>query len=129
MNRPASSEPTGPEAAVAEQINALLGDADAPDRWHYRSLQLLSSGEANTFLQQAHHPVCADPLTTTGWRCDEPVVTTYEGISCLTVGWYTSDGSAFGEGDLPHLGRAHQYLNHFRFKRGVPGAALKRRFS
>jgi hypothetical protein len=24
------------------------------------------------------------------------------------------DGSAFGEGDLPHLGLAHQYLNHYR---------------
>ena len=28
--------------------------------------------------------------------------------------WYASDGAAFGEGDLPHLGLAHQYLNHFR---------------
>ena len=24
------------------------------------------------------------------------------------------DGTAFGEGDLPHLGLAHQYLNHYR---------------
>jgi hypothetical protein len=28
--------------------------------------------------------------------------------------WYSVDGSAFGEGDLPHLGLAHQYLNHYR---------------
>ncbi len=28
--------------------------------------------------------------------------------------WYASDGAAFGQGDLPHLGLAHQYLNHFR---------------
>ncbi len=26
----------------------------------------------------------------------------------------TEDGTAFGEGDLPHLGLAHQYLNHYR---------------
>ena len=44
------------------------------------------------------------------------MVTTYEGISRLPACWYTSDGSSFGEGDLPHLGLAHQYLNHFRCK-------------
>jgi hypothetical protein len=63
-----------------------------------------------------HHPVCADPQATTGWRCHERVVTTYEGVHRLPACWYTSDGSAFGEGDLPHLGLAHQYLNHFRCK-------------
>ncbi len=46
---------------MAEQINALLGDADAPDRWHYRSLSLLTAGGAVTSLQLAHQPVCADP--------------------------------------------------------------------
>ncbi len=116
VSLPISTEAPGPEGAVSEQINALLGDADAPDRWHYRSLQLLTAGDAVTGLQLAHHPVCADPQATTGWRCDEPLVTTYEGISRLPACWYTSDGSAFGEGDLPHLGLAHQYLNHFRCK-------------
>ncbi len=116
VNRPISAEPPGTEGAVAEQINALLGDADAPDRWHYRSLQLLTAGDAVTGLQLAHHPVCADPQATSGWRCDEPVATTYEGIHRLPACWYTSDGSAFGEGDLPHLSLAHQYLNHFRCK-------------
>ena len=116
VNRPMSDEPAGSEGAVAEQITALLGDADAPDRWHYRSLSLLSSGETITGLQLAHHPVCPDPQATSGWRCDEPVVTTFEGITRLPACWYTSDGSAFGEGDLPHLGLAHQYLNHFRCK-------------
>ena len=131
VNRPISAEPTGAEAAVAEQINALLGDADAPDRWHYRSLSLLTTSDATkggtarggaarggavTGLQLANHPVCADPQATSGWRCDEPVATTYEGIHRLPACWYTSDSSAFGEGDLPHLGLAHQYLNHFRCK-------------
>jgi hypothetical protein len=44
------------------------------------------------------------------------VATTYEGITRLPACWYTSDGSAFAEGDLPHLGLAHQYLTHFRCK-------------
>jgi hypothetical protein len=116
VSRPISAEPAGSEGPVTEQIQALLGDADAPDRWHYRSLQLLTAGEAITGLQLAHHPICADPQASSGWRCDEPVMTTYEGISRLPACWYTSDGSGFGEGDLPHLGLAHQYLNHFRCK-------------
>ena len=126
VNRPIIAEPNGPEGAVIKQITSLLGDADAPDRWHYRSLQLLTTGDATkggnargvavSGLQLAHHPVCADPQATSGWRCDEPVATTYEGIHRLPACWYTSDGSAFGEGDLPHLGLAHQYLNHFRCK-------------
>jgi hypothetical protein len=126
VNRPIGAETPGTEGAVTEQINALLGDADAPDRWYYRSLQLLTTGDttkggtarsgAVTGLQMAHHPVCTDPQATSGWRCDEPVATTYEGIHRLPACWYTSDGSAFGEGDLPHLGLAHQYLNHFRCK-------------
>jgi hypothetical protein len=122
VNRPIRAETPGSEEAVTQQITALLGDADAPDRWHYRSLQLLTASDATkgggaiTGLQLAHHPVCADPQATSGWRCEEPVVTTFEGISRLPACWYTSDGSGFGEGDIPHLGLAHQYLNHFRCK-------------
>jgi hypothetical protein len=116
VNRPISAETADSDGAVTEQINALLGDADAPDSWHYRSLQLVTAGDAVTGLQLAYYPVCADPQATSGWRCDEPVVTTFEGITRLPACWYTSDGSAFGDGELPHLGLAHQYLNHFRCK-------------
>ncbi len=83
MNRPISPEVPGSEGAVTEQIQALLGDADAPDRWNYRSLQLLTAGDPITGLQLAHHPVCADPQASSGLTCDEPVATTYEGISRL----------------------------------------------
>lgn len=76
VDRPASSEPAYPGAAVAEQINALLGVADGPDRWHCRSLSLFTAGKSVTGLQLAHDPVCADPQTTSGWRNDEPVATT-----------------------------------------------------
>jgi hypothetical protein len=34
-----SAEPAGSEGVATEQIQALLGYGDAPDRWHYRSLQ------------------------------------------------------------------------------------------
>ena len=92
VNRPISAEPAGSEAAVTEQINALLGAADAPDRWRYRSLQLLTTGDATrggavTGLQLAHHPICADPQASSGWRCEAPATTTYEGISRLPACW------------------------------------------
>ncbi len=41
---------------------------------------------------------------------------TLEGIHRLPACRHTSDGSAFGEGDLPHLGLAHLYLKNFRCK-------------
>lgn len=34
----------------------------------------------------------------------------------MPVVWYAADGAAFGEGDLPHLGLANQYLTHYRLK-------------
>ena len=115
--QPAQSQlAPGEEAGLQAQLQALLGDGDAPDLWHYRSLSLLSSGDTVTGLELAQHPVCADPQASSGWRCDLPVVTSFEGIQRLPACWYTADGSAFGEGDLPHLGLAHQYLNHFRCK-------------
>jgi hypothetical protein len=60
-----------------------------------------------------------DPQAPSGWRLRRIAQQTYKGISQPHVGqlpliWYASDGAAFGEGDLPHLGLAHQYLNHFR---------------
>jgi hypothetical protein len=30
--------------------------------------------------------------------------------------WVLVDGTAFGRGNLPHLGLAHQHLNHDRFR-------------
>ena len=106
----------GTEAAVREQIASLLGDADAPDRWSYRSLQLTEAeGQANG-MEVCLHPVTADPSEPSGWRCDPPTSTRYPGLTRLPACWYTSDGSAFGDGDLPHLGLAYQYLNHFRCK-------------
>jgi len=56
----------------------------------------------------------ADPQAPTGWRRQRLDQRDYQGIKALPAIWYASHGSAFGEGELPHLGLAHQYLNHFR---------------
>ncbi|EAQ74230.1 MULTISPECIES: DUF4055 domain-containing protein [unclassified Synechococcus] len=56
----------------------------------------------------------ADPQAPSGWRKQRLDQRHYRGISQLSAIWYASHGAAFGEGELPHLGLAHQYLNHFR---------------
>jgi hypothetical protein len=118
--RPQPAPEPGSETAMRQQIHALLGDADAPDRWTYRSLRLVEGSTGPqavaSGMELCLHPVAADPNEPSGWRCDPPSSVSFEGISRLPACWYTSDGSAYGDGDLPHLGLAYQYLNHFRCK-------------
>ena len=100
----------GTEAAVGEQIASLLGDADAPYRWSYRSLRLTEAMSQATAIEVCLHPVTADPSEPTGWRCDPSTSTRYPGLTRPPACWYFSDGSAFSDGDLPHLGLVFQYL-------------------
>jgi hypothetical protein len=58
--------------------------------------------------------LAADPQAASGWRRARLDQRHYNGIRQLPALWYASHGAAFGEGELPHLGLAHQYLNHFR---------------
>lgn len=55
-----------------------------------------------------------DPGVPGGYGLRQVSCSNYQNINSLPMIWYASDGAAFGEGDLPHLGLAHQYLNHFR---------------
>ena len=55
-----------------------------------------------------------DPAVPGGYALRQVSSSNYQNINSLPMIWYASDGAAFGEGDLPHLGLAHQYLNHFR---------------
>jgi len=77
--------------------------------WLYGSVALDGDGMA---LETSE--LVADPQAPSGWRLRRTALQHYRGISQLPLIWYASDGAAFGEGDLPHLGLAHQYLNHFR---------------
>jgi len=70
-----------------DQFSLSPDNADAPNRWHNRSLSLLTAGENVTGMQLAHHPVRADPQAAFDWRCDEPVVTTFDGsVACRLAG-------------------------------------------
>jgi len=77
--------------------------------WLYRSVLFDEGGMAVETTE-----LVADPQAPTGWRPQLIGVQHYRGMHQLPLIWYASDGSAFGEGDLPYLGLAHQYLNHFR---------------
>ncbi|MBM5801803.1 MAG: DUF4055 domain-containing protein [Cyanobacteria bacterium K_DeepCast_35m_m2_023] len=77
--------------------------------WLYGSVGLDGDGMA---LETSE--LVADPQAPSGWQLRRMSLQHYRGISQLPLIWYASDGAAFGEGDLPHLGLAHQYLNHFR---------------
>ena len=55
-----------------------------------------------------------DPSLLGGYALRQVSSSNYQNINSLPMIWYASDGAAFGDGDLPHLGLAHQYLNHFR---------------
>jgi hypothetical protein len=77
--------------------------------WLYGSVSLDRDGMA---LKTSE--LVADPQAPSGWRLRRTALQHYRGISQLPLIWYASDGAAFGEGDLPHLGLAHQYLNYFR---------------
>jgi hypothetical protein len=85
-------------------------ETDRPQhRWLYGSVGLDSDGMSLETME-----LVADPQAPSGWRPHRTGLHDYRGISQLPLIWYASDGAAFGEGDLPHLGLAHQYLNHFR---------------
>ncbi len=92
------------------QSDASPSSSNSPRHpWLYRSVALGPDGMAVETTQ-----LVADPQAPSGWRPESLGQQHYRGISQLPAIWYASDGAAFGEGDLPHLGLAHQYLTHFR---------------
>jgi len=91
----------------ADQVTE--GTEPAPHPWLYGSVALDGSG-----MRVETSELVADPQAPSGWRRRRTGLQHYRGITQLPLIWYASDGAAFGEGDLPHLGLAHQYLNHFR---------------
>jgi hypothetical protein len=82
--------------------------------WIYRTASLTVAGPGGSGMHLTTEALVADPQSTTGWRRQRLDQRHYSGIQQLPAIWYASHGAAFGEGELPHLGLAHQYLNHFR---------------
>ena len=89
-----------------------LEQPDDPEGWIYREALLQPGG-----LQFSSYRAVASSSEPAGYRAERigrPLV--LPGQQLLPAVWYAADGAAFGEGDLPHLGLANQYLNHYRLK-------------
>ena len=89
-----------------------LDQPDDPEGWIYREALLQHGG-----LQFSSYRAVASSTEPAGYRAErigKPLV--LQGQQQLPSVWYAADGAAFGEGDLPHLGLANQYLNHYRLK-------------
>lgn len=92
---------------VLDAHGGLSADLQA---WTYRSFSVSDDGlvlqswqaEPNPAEPSGYSVSPAGPVERFPQRFDLPAL------------WYSADGAAFGEGDLPHLGLAHQYLNHYR---------------
>ena len=82
--------------------------------WIYRTASLTAAGPGGSGMHLTTEALVADPQSTTSWGRQRLDQRHYSGIQQLPAIWYASHGAAFGEGELPHLGLAHQYLNHFR---------------
>jgi hypothetical protein len=85
-----------------------------PHTWQYLTASLVGDGPGGPGMDLSTETLVADPQAPSGWRTQHLDQRHYRGINQLPAIWYASHGAAFGEGELPHLGLAHQYLNHFR---------------
>jgi len=81
----------------------------SPEHWHLRTVAL----EPGVGMQLTTEELVPDRQAQSGWKRQVIEQRQYLGLSALPAIWYASHGSAFGNGELPHLGLAHQYLNHF----------------
>jgi hypothetical protein len=103
------------------RVDGLPSDGDDASRqeppihpWTYLTASLAADGPGGPGMDLSTEALVADPQAPSGWRRQRLEQRHYRGIRQLPAIWYASHGAAFGEGELPHLGLAHQYLNHFR---------------
>ena len=83
-----------------------LEQPEDPEGWIYREALLQTGG-----LQFSSYRAVASLTEPAGYRAERigrPLV--LPGQQLLPAVWYAADGAAFGEGDLPHLGLAHQWF-------------------
>lgn len=101
---------TGHAAVPTVVIDAHGGLVPDPAAWLYRSLSVTDDGLVLRSWQANPNPGAVDGYDVVPVGEPELMPQRFD----LPALWYSVDGTAFGEGDLPHLGLAHQYLNHYR---------------
>ena len=101
---------SGNAAVPTVVIDAHGGLVPDPQAWLYRSLSVTDDGLVLRSWQANPNPGAVDGYDVVPVGEPERMPQRFD----LPALWYSVDGTAFGEGDLPHLGLAHQYLNHYR---------------
>ena len=101
---------SGNAAVPTVVLDAHGGLVPDPQAWLYRSLSVTDDGLVLRSWQANPNPGAADGYDVVPVGEPERMPQRFD----LPALWYSVDGTAFGEGDLPHLGLAHQYLNHYR---------------
>ena len=100
--------------ALSLSNQSAPSQAPPPHPWEYLTASLVADGPGGPGMSLTTEILVADPQAPSGWCKQRLDQRHYRGISQLPAIWYASHGAAFGEGELPHLGLAHQYLTHFR---------------
>jgi hypothetical protein len=100
--------------ALTPSTQAAPPQDHPPHPWQYLTASLVADDPGGAGMDLSTETLVADPQAPSGWRKQRLDQRHYRGINQLPAIWYASHGAAFGEGELPHLGLAHQYLNHFR---------------
>ncbi len=101
---------SGHAAVPTVVLDAHGGLVPDPQAWLYRSLSVTDDGLVLRSWQANPNPDAVDGYDVVPVGEPERIPQRFD----LPALWYSVDGTAFGEGDLPHLGLAHQYLNHYR---------------
>ena len=112
--RPGGHSPEGPSAANTLPTQLIYRSNGRPAGARTSGPQYVSVISGADGLTATTSELVEDPAVPGGYALRQVSSTNYQNINSLPMIWYASDGAAFGEGDLPHLGLAHQYLNHFR---------------
>ena len=119
QDRRAPQPPLYDSAIPVHHLGPGPDGAEAPrlDDWHYHQATLADDGlTVETFAAVPNSPAASGHAASayTAQRLGPPLLLPRQ--HTMPVVWYAADGAAFGEGDLPHLGLANQYLTHYRLK-------------
>ncbi len=119
QDRRAPLPPLYDSAIPVHHLGPGIDGAEAPrlEDWLYHQATLADDGlTVETFAAVPNNPAASGPAASayTAQRLGPPLLLPRQ--HTMPVVWYAADGAAFGEGDLPHLGLANQYLTHYRLK-------------
>jgi hypothetical protein len=117
QDRRAPGQPLYDSAIPVHHLSPDGAEAPRLEDWLYHQATLGDDGLAVETFAAVPNGAVASSSAASGYeaqRLGPPLLLPRQ--HTMPVVWYAADGAAFGEGDLPHLGLANQYLTHYRLK-------------